>query len=178
MIVDRQTYTQTDRHAHHNTRLPYRGWSNITHMMQTELTNLGTDAFHFAHVAGKHRWNAGSLHLSTSCTEVITWVTQPDTRNAVKTFISWYQHIIVVWPNMSCFADWSKCCHVTWIIIQWSTRHGRLCIITMLLNVTIRYILRCFCWCDICLIVSIFIKYSLNLLISAILHNTLIKTYS
>jgi len=88
MIVDRQTYTQTDRHAHHNTRLPYRGRSNITHMMQTELTNLGTDAFHFAHVAGKHRWNASSLHLSTTCIEVITWVTQPHTRNAVKTFIS------------------------------------------------------------------------------------------
>ena len=28
MIVDRQTHTQTDRHAHHNASLPYRGRSN------------------------------------------------------------------------------------------------------------------------------------------------------
>jgi len=34
-----------------------------------------------------------------------------------------------VLPTMSCFADWSKCCHVTLIIIEWSTHHGRPCII-------------------------------------------------
>jgi len=28
MIVDRQTHTQTDRHVHHNTPLPYQGRSN------------------------------------------------------------------------------------------------------------------------------------------------------
>jgi len=27
MIADRQTHTQTERHAHHNTPLPYRGRS-------------------------------------------------------------------------------------------------------------------------------------------------------
>ena len=27
---------------------------------------------------------------------------------------------------MSCFADWSKCSHVTLIVIIWSTRHGHL----------------------------------------------------
>ena len=32
---------------------------------------------------------------------------------------------IVVWPTMSCLADWSKCRHVTFIVIEWSTRHGR-----------------------------------------------------
>ena len=35
---------------------------------------------------------------------------------------------IVVWPTMSCFADWSKCRHVT-LVIEWSTRHGRPCVI-------------------------------------------------
>ena len=38
----------------------------------------------------------------------------------------------VVWPAMSCFADWSKCRHVTLIIIEWSTCHGRLCVIIMI----------------------------------------------
>jgi len=38
------------------------------------------------------------------------------------------------------------------------------------LNVNISYILRCFCLRDIRLIVSIFIVYSLKLLISAILQ--------
>ena len=33
---------------------------------------------------------------------------------------------------MSCFADWSKHRHVTFIVIEWSMRHGRLCIITMI----------------------------------------------
>ena len=28
MITDRQTHTQTDRHARHNTPLPYQGRSN------------------------------------------------------------------------------------------------------------------------------------------------------
>ena len=37
-----------------------------------------------------------------------------------------------VWPTMSCFADWSKCSHVTLIIIIWSTRHGRPCVIIMI----------------------------------------------
>jgi len=36
---------------------------------------------------------------------------------------------IVVWPSMSCFADWSKCHHVTFIIIEWAMHHGRPCII-------------------------------------------------
>ena len=31
---------------------------------------------------------------------------------------------IVVWPTTSCFADWSRCRHVTLIVIEWSTRHG------------------------------------------------------
>ena len=35
----------------------------------------------------------------------------------------------VVWPTMSCIADWSKCRHVMLIIIKWSTHHGPWCII-------------------------------------------------
>jgi len=35
------------------------------------------------------------------------------------------------YDQLSCFADWSKCRHVTLIIIKWSTRHGRPCIIIM-----------------------------------------------
>ena len=38
----------------------------------------------------------------------------------------------VVWPTMSCFADWSKCRHVTLINIEWSTCHSRPCIIKMI----------------------------------------------
>jgi len=38
----------------------------------------------------------------------------------------------VVWPTMSCFADWSKCHHVTFIIIEWSTCRSRQCIIAMI----------------------------------------------
>ena len=42
MIVDRQTYThrQTDRHAHHNTPLPYRGRSNKQPCMEYDTMLL------------------------------------------------------------------------------------------------------------------------------------------
>ena len=36
---------------------------------------------------------------------------------------------IVVWPPMSCFADWLKCRHMTF---EWSMRHGRPSIIAMM----------------------------------------------
>ena len=39
--------------------------------------------------------------------------------------------IIVVWPTMSCFADWLKRRHVTLSIIKWSVRHGRPWVIIM-----------------------------------------------
>ena len=38
----------------------------------------------------------------------------------------------VVWPTMSCFADWSKRRHVTLIKVEWSTRDGQPCVITMI----------------------------------------------
>jgi len=38
----------------------------------------------------------------------------------------------VVWPTMSCFADWSKRCPVTFITIECWTRHGRRFDIAML----------------------------------------------
>jgi len=41
-------------------------------------------------------------------------------------------YVIVVWPTVSCFADWSKCCHVTLIIIEWSTHHGQPRVIIMI----------------------------------------------
>jgi len=92
-------------------------------------------------------------------------------------FIHTYKvtNLFVVWPTMTCFADWSKRRHVSFVIIEWWTRHGRPCVIIMInghmavyyynewhavtwrsLNVNIRYILRCFCLRDIRLIVSIF----------------------
>ena len=82
---------------------------------------------------------------------------------------------LVVWPTMSCLADWSKCRHVTLIMVEWSTRHGRPCIITMMHgHVTFTPHKRCFCLRDIRLIVTIFIEYSLNLLISAILQKKML----
>ena len=42
-----------------------------------------------------------------------------------------YCHIIVIWPTVICFADWSKRHHVTLSIIEWSTCHSRPCVIIM-----------------------------------------------
>ena len=62
------------------------------------------------------------------------------------------------------------------VSLQWWT------VTSSLLNVNLRYILRYFCLRDIRIVVSIFIKYSLNILISAILqyncYSTLMNTYS
>jgi len=90
---------------------------------------------------------------------------------------------IVVWPTMSCFTDWLKCRHVTLIIIEWCRViimiNGHVTVYRYLLwnmvtwcslNANIRYNLRCLCLRDNVFIVSILIKYSLNLLISAILQ--------
>jgi len=65
------------------------------------------------------------------------------------------QHI-VVWPTMSCFADWSKRRHVTLSIIICLPLHGHpgwhynvtpVDVTWRLLNANVRYILRCFCLC-------------------------------
>jgi len=48
------------------------------------------------------------------------------------------QPIIVVWPTMSCFADWSKCCHVTFIIIiEWS-RDQHHCKLSQLISINLQ----------------------------------------
>jgi len=70
---------------------------------------------------------------------------------------------IVVWPTMSCFADWSKRRHVTLVIIICSPLHGHpgwhynvTVIVTpgdvtwRSLNANVRYILRCFCLRFVC----------------------------
>jgi len=80
-------------------------------------------------------------------------------------------YFLVVWPTMSCFADRSKRRHVTLFIIEWPTHHGRPWVIIMING----HVMFTKCKHKIystlfLLIVSIFIKYSLNLLISAILQ--------
>ena len=42
--------------------------------------------------------------------------------------------VTVVRRTMSWFADWSKRRHVTLSIIEWSTRHGRPCVIIIMIN--------------------------------------------
>ena len=67
--------------------------------------------------------------------------------------------IVVLWSTMSCFADWSKCCHVTLSIIICSLVHDHLGwhynvtpgdIMWRPLNANARYILRCFCVRSVC----------------------------
>ena len=48
------------------------------------------------------------------------------------------QPIIVVWPTTSCFADWLKCCHVTFIIIiEWS-RDQHHCKLSQLISINLQ----------------------------------------
>ena len=54
----------------------------------------------------------------------------------------------VIWPTMSCFSDWSKYHHVTFIIIEWSSHHGRPCVIIMI-RVTWPFIIIMTQSCDI-----------------------------
>ena len=55
-------------------------------------------------------------------------------QHSIMMNVTWqrFDLIIVVWPTTSCFADWSKRLHVTLITIEWSTCHGRPCVIIMI----------------------------------------------
>jgi len=76
------------------------------------------------HAAGLLLWarQAGDidrlLHGQSTAANVSSVVFTATVEGRTETF--------VVWPTRSCFADWSKCRHVTFIIVEWSTRHGRL----------------------------------------------------
>jgi len=68
---------------------------------------------------------------------------------------------IVVWPTMSCFADWSKRRHVTLSIITCSPLHSHPGwhynvtpgdVTWRSLNANVRYILRCFCLRFVCFV--------------------------
>jgi len=113
-------------------------------------------------------------HCADSATEAAQWRHQHTRLSA----------IIVVWPTMSCFADWSIRRHVTLSIIICSPLHGHPGwhynvtpgeVKWRWLNANVRYILRCFYLRSVCFLflfwrLTVFIKYSLNLLISAILQ--------
>jgi len=80
----------------------------------------------------------------------------------------------VVWPTMSCFADWWKSRHVTLSIIICSTLHRHpvwhysvtRCDVTWCsLNANVRYILRCFCLRLVCfffVFLTSYCKFLLN----------------
>jgi len=44
----------------------------------------------------------------------------PSVSNSMSTSLQQREprKVLVVWPTMSCFADWSKCCHVTSVTIE------------------------------------------------------------
>ena len=89
------------------------------------------------------------------------------------TFSNEGHHIlIVVWPTMSCFADWSKRRQVTLSIIicplhghpVWHHNVTRCDVTWCSLNANVRYILRCFCLrlvCFFCFLTS-YCKFLLN----------------
>ena len=78
-------------------------------------------------------------------------------------------YLVVVWPTMSCFADWSKCCYVTLSLIICSPLYGhpgwhtmspgwhynvtagdREAVTWRSENANVRCILRCFCLRFVC----------------------------
>jgi len=73
--------------------------------------------------------------------------------NGLKCY-QYESHVTVVWPIMSCFADWSKCHHVTLSIIICSPLHShpgwQYNMTWCSLNANVRFILHCFCLRLVC----------------------------
>ena len=70
------------------------------------------------------RWEFPQVRRALTSYLVVLWLLQHTCLTSPHAlFINVHApNVFVVWPTISCFADWSKCSHVTFIIIEWSTR--------------------------------------------------------